>query len=187
MNKKNKKNGRRTAKVTPKIREKAKLTFFRLGSLHTIFGGWFADVKGVDLANNAMVAGADSLLEFLANSVNTDIGNTRRVVADIRTKYVRRPKLRLSMVSHDKSGATYLVRGADGTNLGNAWICNVTHKVLGEHPKNIYIKGFKVSAWTEKFRKHIADRYGVQPNGMPVRADVESRHRGKRGKNSSRG
>lgn len=36
-------------------------------------------------------------------------------------------------------GATYLAKVKGRFMVRPAWLCNVTHTVLGEHPKTIYI------------------------------------------------
>ena len=48
----------------------------------------------------------------------------------------------LRMLNHNQWGATYSV---NGVNLGvqTLWICNVTHDVLGGHPKDIYIQSIR--------------------------------------------
>ena len=50
---------------------------------------------------------------------------------------------KLLMKNHNQFGATYILTGpiAEKHNaIGyELWICNVTHDVLGEHPKSIYI------------------------------------------------
>ena len=50
---------------------------------------------------------------------------------------------KLLMKNHNQFGATYILTGplaekhdAESYEL---WICNVTHDVLGEHPRSIYI------------------------------------------------
>ena len=46
------------------------------------------------------------------------------------------------MLHHNQWGATYSV---NGVNLGvpTLWICNVTHDVFGEHPKDIFIQAIR--------------------------------------------
>mgnify|MGYP003291295263 CR=1 FL=1 len=47
------------------------------------------------------------------------------------------------MTAHNQWGATYAVTGplaqANDAEGFKVWICNVTHDVMGEHPKAIYI------------------------------------------------
>ena len=78
--------------------------------------GWYADVPNHTLEENQMVSGSDLFLEAVD---------------------------KLIMKAHNQHGATYILAGplaerycAVGFEL---WICNVTHDVLGEHPKSIYI------------------------------------------------
>ena len=55
--------------------------------------------------------------------------------------------VRLHRIEHDPFGATYWASAGDAPDaprlsfavLPVAWLCNVTHDVFGEHPKDIYI------------------------------------------------
>ena len=105
--------------------------------------GWYADMEGTR-GQNAMVSGADTMIEMLSNG-----GNRVEMVfsSDVENpgKYV----MKLHRVEHDPCGATYYVSGGNaGTaprfrgllGLPLAWLCNQTHRFIGgEHPKDIYV------------------------------------------------
>lgn len=105
--------------------------------------GWYADMEGTR-GQNAMVSGADTMIEMLSNG-----GNRVEMVfsSDVENpgKYV----MKLHRVEHDPFGATYYVSGGSaGTvprlrglfGLPLAWLCNQTHRFIGgEHPKDIYV------------------------------------------------
>lgn len=111
--------------------------------------GWYADMEGTR-AQNAMVSGADTMLEALANG--------GRRVEMVFSSDVERPGdhlVRLCRIEHDPWGATYRV--TDG-NVGRApafrgplglpvaWLCNQTHRFIGgEHPKEIFVHSIAVS------------------------------------------
>ena len=96
---------------------------------------WFADVAGHTQEQNQMVAGADTLLDVVAN------GNAEVTV--VMSSDLENPAdwiLHLHLVEHDKYGASYRVKRADEDGSSFAWLCNVTHDVFGgEHPTDIYI------------------------------------------------
>lgn len=110
---------------------------------------WYADVPNHTLAENLMVAGADALIESVSN------GNTEVMVGVAWPNYPGKDWLfRLSRTSHNQHGATYDVTPSKAVKLlsgaglipPKAWICNVTHDVLGEHPESIYILSVKTAA-----------------------------------------
>ena len=122
-------------------------------SQHIVFRrddkGWYAaDIEG-SRTQNAMVAGADKLIDALAGGHNRIEIVFSSDVADPGDHIVR-----LHRVTHDPLfGATYRVkdgstgkapkfRGPMGLRL--AYVCNQCHKVIGEHPKDIYIHSVKV-------------------------------------------
>lgn len=104
--------------------------------------GWYADVPNHTLAENQMVSGSDTFLE----EVDKILGGRGEVtirVSDACDTSAAPFIAKLSMRSHNQWGATYVLGGplarqydAEGFEL---WICNVTHDVLGEHPRCIYI------------------------------------------------
>lgn len=105
--------------------------------------GWYADMEGTR-QQNAMVSGADKMIEALANG-----GDRVEMLfsADVEAPgdYV----MKLHRIEHDPWGATYRVvdgnvgcapsfRGPLG--LPVAWLCNQTHRFIGgEHPVDIYV------------------------------------------------
>lgn len=104
--------------------------------------GWYADVPNHTLAENEMVAGSDTFLEEVDRMTNND-GEVYITCSDNNES--GRFLAKLMMRSHNQFGATYVLTGqivekhnAEGFEL---WICNVTHDVLGEHPRCIYIHG----------------------------------------------
>lgn len=110
---------------------------------------WYADVPNHTLAENLMVAGADALIESVSN------GNPEVMVSVAWPNYPGKDWLfRLSRTSHNQHGATYDVTPSTDIADSNlpgcfppiAWICNVTHDVLGEHPESIYILSVKTAA-----------------------------------------
>lgn len=112
--------------------------------------GWYAaNIKGTR-TQNAMVAGADKLIDALA-----DGHNRVEIVFSSDVTDPRDHIMRLHRVTHDPLfGATYRVkdgntgkalkfRGPMGLRL--AYVCNQCHKVIGEHPKDIYIHSVKAT------------------------------------------
>ena len=112
--------------------------------------GWYADMEGTR-GQNAMVNGADTMIEMFSNG-----GNRVEMVfsSDVENpgKYV----MKLHRVEHDPFGATYYVSGGNsGTaprfrglfGLPLAWLCNQTHRFIGgEHPKDIYVHAVTANA-----------------------------------------
>lgn len=114
--------------VNTSVRNK-NLRFYKQGS------SWYADVPNHTMAENRMVAGADTLLESMAGG-----GDEVCVClsADIEDPDAYRIKMR--RIEHDPWGATYLAQIQGCALPRPAWLCNVTHDVFGgEHPKTIYI------------------------------------------------
>ena len=102
--------------------------------------GWYADVPNHTLAENEMVAGSDIFLEEVDKMTDCD-GEVHITCSDNNEPGSFMAKL--LMKNHNQYGATYILTGplaekhdAVGYEL---WICNVTHDVLGEHPRSIYI------------------------------------------------
>ena len=96
---------------------------------------WYAAIPGHTEAENRMVAGADKFLDYLDRDKDGNV-EMRVGTNELNGDYI----YKLTRIQHDKWGATYLVK-QNGSRLGLKiiWICNVTHDVLGEHPKKIYI------------------------------------------------
>ena len=103
-------------------------------------GCWYADVAGHTLADNQMVAGSDEFLEAVDSFTNAD-GKVDITLSDNNVDGAFLAKL--VMRSHNQWGATYVLAGPMAEQYNAAgfelWICNVTHDVLGEHPRSIYI------------------------------------------------
>lgn len=106
--------------------------------------GWYADVPNHTLAENEMVSGSDTFLEEVDQMTNRD-GEVHITFSD--NNETGNFLAKLLMKNHNQFGATYLLTGpiaekhdAVGYEL---WICNVTHDVLGEHPRSIYIHEIK--------------------------------------------
>lgn len=106
--------------------------------------GWYADVPNHTLAENEMVAGSDTFLEEVDQKTDND-GEVHITCSDNNETGSFLAKLLIK--NHNQFGATYILAGpmaekhdAVGYEL---WICNVTHDVLGEHPKSIYIHEIK--------------------------------------------
>ena len=105
--------------------------------------GWYADMEG-SRRQNAMVSGADKMIEALANG--------KHRVEMVFSSDVEKPDdylMKLHRIEHDPWGATYRV--TDG-NVGAApsfrgplglpvvWLCDQTHRFIGgEHPVDIYV------------------------------------------------
>ena len=113
-----------------------RLTFYREE------GCWYADVPGHTQSQNQMVAGADRLIESF------DSGRGRlKVVMSSDVDDPRPYLVRLHRIEHDPFGATYWASSGDAPDAPRisfatipvAWLCNVTHDVFGEHPRDIYI------------------------------------------------
>ena len=114
---------------------------------HIVFlkddAGWYADMEGTR-AQNAMVSGADTMIEMLSDG-------SRRVEM-VFSSDVEQPGdhiMHLHRVEHDPWGATYRVGNGNAGEaprfsgifgLPLAWLCNQTHRFIGgEHPKDIYV------------------------------------------------
>ena len=96
-------------------------------------GSWYADVPMMPKSSNLMVAGADTFLDKISEGHN-------RINMSINTKYIKQAKYALFRSKHDFWGGTYDVYNLGGDMIHKLWLCNVTHFVLGRHPKFIAIK-----------------------------------------------
>lgn len=110
-------------RYSKKFSEKS-ITFYREDT------SWYADVPNVPKKNNLMVAGSDLFLEYLSKGNN-------KVTLTIQEDKPESFLFSLRRILHDRWGGTYLISGDGKKRL--CWLCNVTHSVLGEHPKHIYI------------------------------------------------
>lgn len=99
-------------------------------------GRWYADVPGHTQEENEMVAGSDEFLEYISkgkSSVTVHISTTP-VLNSINAKAT------FFMLKHNDCGATYQIASRDLNINGRiAWICNVTHDVLEEHPSYFFL------------------------------------------------
>lgn len=117
------------------------IRFFRISEGFN--AGWYADVPGHTLEQNQMVSGSDTFLEE-ANAILGGRGEVTITVSESDGEGSATPIARLDMRSHNQWGATYVLSGQIAEQYGavgfEIWICNVTHDVLGEHPRTIYIR-----------------------------------------------
>lgn len=104
----------------------AKLKFYKED------GRWYADVPNHTQEENEMICGSDILLDRIAN------GRT-----ELEIRFVNDPRIARAVLvksNHTDEGATYIVFSHDWElSRAKCWICDVTHDVLGEHPKLIMI------------------------------------------------
>lgn len=105
-------------------------------------GKWFVVLPNYEGEHEdlEMVFGADTLLDKLSE------GNDN-ISIDVTTEKPKYGKyINGMLIYHDEEGGTYLMDTLDevleeNTSLDNTfWLCNVTHFVFGEHPKQIYFK-----------------------------------------------
>ena len=120
------------------------IRFFKIDE--GIKAGWYADVPGHTLEENQMVSGSDTFLEEV-DSILGGRGEVTVTVADSLDEDTTPFMAKLNMRSHNQWGATYVLTGPVAEQYDamgfEMWICNVTHDVLGEHPKAIYILDIK--------------------------------------------
>lgn len=123
---------KRDASVNTSV-EKREVRFYKDGD------NWYADIPQHTQQQNQMVAGADALLDTVADG--------RGKVSVVLSADIATPdewQMHLHIVEHDKYGATYRVRTAGQPSSRLIWLCNVTHTVFGgEHPTDIYIHSIK--------------------------------------------
>ena len=67
---------------------------------------------------------------------------TGNVIIEMANRPTGRDICHLRMLNHNQWGATYSVNGVD-LGVPTLWICNVTHDVFGEHPRDIYIQSIR--------------------------------------------
>lgn len=96
-------------------------------------GSWYADVPLVPKSSNLMVAGADKFLDNICEGSNC-------VTLTVTTNLSKVCAFCLERVKHDFWGGIYSpINALTGEKHDNLWLCNVTHFVLGRHPKFIGI------------------------------------------------
>lgn len=97
--------------------------------------GWYAEVPTHTRGENAMVMGADVVIERMAHGDNT-------VEIKFRTqesKTLGSPFIWMSRMGHITGwGAMYNVHGLTRIPFP-AYLCDVTHDVMGEHSDMIYV------------------------------------------------
>lgn len=101
-------------------------------------GSWYANVPFVPKKNNLMVAGADKFLEHIQKRDGRVLLN---VIVNPKKDKLKECKYILHLDKHDFWGGSYIVSNRNDASPFDEmlWICNVTHLVLGKHPKTIGI------------------------------------------------
>lgn len=103
--------------------------------------GWRIDIPGWQgsLSQLAMVAGADTLLDYLhaCPKVNINVIRSNERIDELDAD--GSPYFRCERTVHSMSGSTYKVANLNGWQH-DFWICPVTLFVMGEYPKYIYIR-----------------------------------------------
>jgi len=95
--------------------------------------GWYADVPTHTRGQNSMVCGADTMLDLMAGGRNEIIVKFRTVANNDK------PIVTLRRITHGHGlGGSYLASGLTAIPFP-IWLCDVTHDVLGEHEKRIYV------------------------------------------------
>ena len=105
---------------------------------------WYADIPNHTLEENEMVMGSDIALDLLSKG-------KKEIVLEVSDEYSNNTLLHFNLKKHDSEGAYYGISGILYNEFAEVltnelgiidheiWICNVTHDVFGEHPKDIYI------------------------------------------------
>ena len=105
------------------------------------YGGWYIDLpeylkQGGNKGDLAMVAGADTMLDFLAagaDKVSLILDLHPFPGSDELTLVQKRDLL--------TGGGDYMLRTFEGLELNHAmWLCDVTEYVFGFLPARIYVK-----------------------------------------------
>ena len=97
-------------------------------------GNWYADIPNHTKEENEMVMGSDDALDFLSDGGDKiELTLSDEETSDFIVHFNR--------TEHDEDGAYYQACG-NYDMLYPIWICNVTHDVFGEHPKDIYLLSF---------------------------------------------
>ena len=111
-------------------------------------GNWYADVPSHTKNENLMVAGSNTFLQACLDYVNKYEPEVMREASVTLSVCYEEPKdymFKLTRVLHDPWGATYKITPNNpGFEMPAklCWLCNVTHTVLGEHPKTLYVVSF---------------------------------------------
>lgn len=97
-------------------------------------GNWYADIPNHTKEENQMVMGSDDALDFLSDGGD----KIELTLSDEETfDFI----VHFNRTEHDEDGAYYQACG-NYDMLYPIWICNVTHDVFGEHPKDIYLLNY---------------------------------------------
>lgn len=97
--------------------------------------GWAAEVPSHTRSENAMVAGADIVIERMSQGDNTVDVKFRTIESETLGK----PLVTLTRFMHRNGyGAEYWVRGATALPFP-AYLCDVTHDITGEHPERLLV------------------------------------------------
>lgn len=121
--------------------KKQKNHFYQLAFIREGDGCWYIDLpewKGSH-ASLEMVAGADTLLEYIAQGkarIEVTVAKSHEAIEalDNNPDFFRCDQLHCSIIG----GSTYQVNLAN--HHDTMWLCPVTLFVLGEFPKYLYIK-----------------------------------------------
>ena len=112
-------------------------------------GSWYARVPGHTKAEKKMVAGSDKFLQACLDYINRyepDIYKDNSLNIEVCYDKPKDYMFKLTRLIHDPWGATYKITPAKDVEFNIpvklCWLCNVTHTVLGEHPKTLYIVTF---------------------------------------------
>lgn len=110
---------------------------------------WFICDVNCSREDASMVDGADVILDELYDKLNYLQGAKQDYgLPEVRTVIIpnddKAVQLVLKRTGHDSNGATYKIIDVRNKNISSlldkeCWLCNVTHKIFGEHPEFIYI------------------------------------------------
>lgn len=104
-------------------------------TFHRDEGGWAAVVPTHTRSENAMVAGADVVVDRMAQGDDTVEVRFRTVESAV----LPRPLITLTRLLHRNGyGAEYLVSGVAPIPFP-AYLCDVTHDVTGDHPAKLFV------------------------------------------------
>ena len=105
---------------------------------------WYADIPNHSLEDNEMVMGADIALDLISEGHD----EVTLILSDTPDPHAL---LHFHIKEHDDEGAYYTVSGLLYNRVAGLlvdlypgynheiWICNVTHDIFGDHPKDIYL------------------------------------------------
>ena len=106
---------------------------FKLVKFYKEDGRWYADVPNHTKEENEMVSGADTFLEYVSKGHS-------KVHLNLNHDAYHDHFAAFYLEKHNDAGGTYLIRSEDKQlNRKHAWLCNVTHDVLEEHPEYFFV------------------------------------------------